>query len=256
MLSFSGCLSLVLVVATPAMAVAGPADGQPAVADERSAADRLGSLLVVRVDVEMEGGEAVAEALREELLTTLLEAGVPPELPEGAPLELVVSANEESVGTYEVVYVHRGRTLDAQSCPCSGDELRAQLRRTTPDAWRAAIAAAAPPAEPEPAPTVPVAPVDPGPAMGEPGHGMWIAGVATTALGTGLAVSMSVRLILDATDGKAVSGLNIGLWATGAAMAATGAVLWSHANLTRKRAYLGLGPSRGRGLAVILGGRF
>jgi hypothetical protein len=92
--------------------------------------------------------------------------------------------------------------------------------------------------------------------MSERGHGMWVAGLATTAVGTGMAVSMSIRLILDATDGRNVSRLAMGLWATGVAVATTGAVLWGLGHRKRRRASLGLAPTRGWGMAATLGGRF
>jgi hypothetical protein len=239
------CLLLALAIATPAMALAGPAD-------DPSPAGRLESLLVVRV--EMEGAEAVAELLRGEVLAALRRAGVTPELPEGAPLELVVSTDEEANGAYEVVYLHRDLPLDSWSCACSGEELRARLQRTAPTMWQAAMQAAAPVPEPEPAAVAPAPAKDPGPAMGEPGHGMWIAGVATTAAGTGLAVSQSLLLIVRATDDKEITGLPVGLLATGVAMAAAGGVLWGLSNRKRKRAYLGLGV--GKGVVVTLQGRF
>jgi hypothetical protein len=83
---------------------------------------------------------------------------------------------------------------------------------------------------------------------------MWIAGVATTAVGTGLAVGQSVLIILRAADDKEIEALPVGLLATGVAMAAAGGVLWGLANRKRKRAYVGV--SVGKGVVVTLGGRF
>lgn len=246
------CLALALTMGTPAIALSGPAGGQPDASDDPAPASRLESLLVVRV--EMEGGEAVAELLREELIASLREARVMPELPEDAPLELVVSTDETSRGAYQVAYRHRGLQLDAWTCACSGEELRVRLKSATLVAWQAATEAAAPAPEPEPAVVAPAPSKDPGPAMGEPGHGMWLAGVGTVAAGTGMAVSQSVLLILRTADGKEVTGLPVGLLATGVVMAATGGVLWGMANRKRKRAYMGL--SAGMGLVVTLQGRF
>lgn len=250
MMNVSSCLLLVLTMGLPRIALADPAEGQPAAAAEPAAP--LESQLVVRVEVE--GGEAVAELLREDVLASLREAGVTPELPEGAPLELVVSTDEESRGAYQVAFFHRGILLDAWACACSGEELRARLGPAATAAWQAAIAAAEPVPRPEPAATAAAPPEDPGPALREPGHGMWLAGVATTAAGTGMATSLSVLLILRAADGKETTGLPVGLLATGVAMTAAGGVLWGLANRQRRRAHLGLGA--GRGVVVTLQGRF
>ena len=252
MTNVSPCLCLVLAMATPTLALAGPTGDQPAVAEERSAPDHLESLLVVRA--EMEGGDAVAEVLREDVLAALRAAKVAPTLPEGAPLEVVVSSDANTLGAYEVVYRHRGLVLDSWSCTCSGEELRARLGSATPGAWQAAVEAAAPVPEPEPVVVAPAPPEDPGPGMGEPGHKMWIAGVATTAVGTGLAVGQSVLIILRAADDKEIKALPVGLLATGMAVAATGGVLWGLADRKRKRAYLGVGV--GKGVVVTVGGRF
>lgn len=233
MLDALACSFLALALATP------------------SEAPSLESLLVVRV--ELEGGEAVAELLRQEVIASLRKARVTPELPEGAPLELVVSTDEASSGAYEVAYYHRGVLLDSWTCDCSGEDLRVRIGSATLDAWKAAIQAARAVPAPEPAVAAPL-PKDPGPAMGEPGHEMWLAGVATTAAGTGLAVSQSVLLILRAADGKEVERLPVGLLATGAMVAATGAVLWGMGNRKRKRAYLGL--RAGKGVVITLQGRF
>lgn len=246
------CLALALTMGTPAMALTGPARRQPDTSGESAPAGGLESLLVVRV--EMEGGEAVAELLREELVASLREAEATPELPEGAPLELVVSTNEASRGAYQVAYRHRGALLDAWTCTCSGEELRARLEPATLGAWQAAIEAAKPAPEPEPVVVAPALSKDPGPAMGEPGHGMWLGGVGGVAAGTGLAVSQSLLLILRAADGKEITALPVGLLATGVVAAATGGVLWGLANRKRKRAHMGLGA--GRGLVVTLQGRF
>lgn len=252
MTNVSPCLSLALAMAMPTLALAGPTGDQPAVAEQRSATDHLESLLVIRA--EMEGGDAVAEVLREDVLAALRAAKVAPTLPDGAPLEVVVSSDANTIGAYGVVYRHRGVVLDSWSCTCSGEELRARLGSATPDAWRAAIEAATPAPEPEPAAVASAPREDPGPGMGEPGHGMWIAGVATTAIGTGLAVGPSVLIILRAADGKEIKALPVGVLATGVAMAVTGGVLWGLANRKRKRAYLGVGV--GKGVVVTVGGRF
>lgn len=246
------CSFLALAMAGTAVPFAGPAAGRSAANDDPSPARTLESLLVVRVDVE--GGEAVAELLREDVLASLRKAKVTPELPEGAPLELVVSTDEERGDSYEVTYLHRGLLLDSWTCACSGEDLRMQLASATLDAWKAAIAAAAPAPEPAPAAVLPSPPKDPGPAMSEPGHGMWIAGVATTAAGTGLWVSQSVLLILRGADDDAVTGLPVGLLATGVAIAATGGVLWGLANRKRRRATIGLRANKG--VVVTLQGRF
>ncbi|MCX4240150.1 hypothetical protein [Paraliomyxa miuraensis] len=251
MTSFTPCLLVALATATPAIAFAGPAEVQPAAVDEPSPADPLESLLVVRVEVE--GGEAVAELLRGEVLASLRKAGVTPELPEGAPLELVVSTNKEAGGAYEIAFLHRDLPLDSWTCACAGEELRARLQRAAPTMWQAAIAAAAPPPEPAPT-TAPTTATERSPATSELDREVWLSGVVFTAVGTGMVVSTSALLIVRAADGEKTTGIPVALLSAGALVTAMGGTLWGIANRNRKRARLGL--SAGRGVVVTLRGRF
>jgi hypothetical protein len=250
------CLPLSLAIVMPGLALAAPSTEQAAPADP--VADRLASLLVVHVD--MEGGEAVAALLHAELVAVLRAAAVAPELPEGAPLQVLVSPDAEVMGAYKVVYQHRDAAIDQWSCACTGDELRQRLRHATLAAWYAVLAAQAPEAPP-PAPTVSP---EPHPTLTQPrqrarerGFGLWVAGITTTAVGTSFVVGTSALWIAHKAGGRSVDPIALGLWGCGMAMVATGATLWGVGAHRQKRARVSLGfTGRGRGLVFTVGGRF
>jgi hypothetical protein len=248
----SSGIFLGLAMAMPAMAHAGPAGEQPAAAEQPSATEGFGSLLVVRA--EMEGGDAIVEVLREEALAALRASKVAATLPEGAPLEVVVSSDAEKLGAYVVVFRHRGVVLDSWSCTCSGEELRDRLSRTAPEAWRAAAAAGAPAATHEPvAAPQPVA-GNPKIPRGRTENGLWTAGMSALAASAVPIVTGSVLVAFDVADHGDPSPSAVGLVTFGVATAATGAVLLGLANRKRKRA--SMSASVVRGVVLTVGGRF
>jgi hypothetical protein len=239
------------------LASLGTSEPPPAAAsDPEPTEDPLVGLLVVRFEVE--GGGSVEAALHAELLAALRDAGVVAELSGDAPLEVVVAMDGETVGSYAVVYQHRGVLLDSWSCPCTGDELRARLRRATIVAWHAAAretGSSAP--EPVPAAEVEPAAVSRSTVRRQRGFASWVAGIATTAVGTSIVTSTSALLISDAAAGRKVEPVAIGLWSGGIAMMAAGAVLWG---IGRHRRATPMASVRtgglGRSVVFVVEGRF
>lgn len=253
------CLLVSFAIGMPASTVTASSPAPVEVVD--LAEDDLAPLFVVRVDMEdgdTVAGESAAGVLHQELVVTLREAAVAPELPEGAPLELLVSADSEVLGAYAVEYRHRGEVLDSWSCPCSGQELLARLRPATIGAWHLAMAAAAPEVmAPVPAPNVKAVTTEPSGRRHQHGLGPWVAGVTITAMGTSLVVGMTALLVTDAADERRVDPLTLGIWSGGMAMVATGATLWGIGARRRRGATMSLRPAgMRRGVLVSVEGRF
>lgn len=242
--------SLAASASAPVVASADADGAEPA----EPSMDPLAELLVVRVDVE--GDQSASAALHAELVAALHEAGVVDDLSGDAPLEVFVSMDGETLGSYVVAYRHDGSLLDSWTCPCTGDELRARLRLATIQAWHAAAHVDAPVA---PQPPSSVASSAPRPAMPphERGFGAWVAGVTTVAIGTSVVTGTSALLIGDAAAGREIEPRAIGLWSGGIAMVATGAVLWGVGRHRRKLPSASVrthGP--GRSVVFVVEGRF
>jgi hypothetical protein len=249
--SFAGTA---LLVSAPALAAPAP---EAAPTSDQPTADPLDALVVVRV--EMDGSEEVARFLHAEIVDALREAQVAWDLPKHAPLEVMVSPDPESPGTYEVVYRQLGETLESWSCLCSGEELRARLAHDAVEVWNARVATLA-----EDAPTVSSASLAPEPTDTEPaarrrprGLVPYVAGIATTAVGTAVVVGMTALLVSDAAADRDRNPTTLGLMVGGVATLAIGITLWSVGAHRRNHARLSVLPTiRSRGAMVTLGGRF
>lgn len=248
--------SVLLLASSPTIAAAPPEQAAAAVAPPET--EPLDALVVVRVD--MDGGDEIAGLLHAQIVAALREARVEPELPDQAPLEVVVSPDLEGLGGYDVVYRHRGELRESWSCACSGDELRARLAHDTIDVWNALVAAS-PQAIVTPVLTAPADPdrLDPEPShpRHERGLGLWISGVTTTAIGTGIVVGTTALLIAHSAEGRERSPMTPAVLGAGVASVAAGVTLWSIGSHRRKHPRLSVLPSiRSRGVLVTVGGSF
>lgn len=230
----------------------------PAASAEQQPTDPLNTLVVV--DVAFEGGEQIEALLHTEIVAALREAHVDPRRPEQEPLAVTVSPDAEGLGTYEVIFRHRGEVLRSWACPCSGEELRARLVQDAVDVWHEIIAtnAEAPPA---PASLTPAAPIGPAPRRAERrrerGRGLRIAGITTTALGTALVVGTAALLAGDEAADRDLDISTLAMLGSGTALLITGVTLWSVGAHPRERPRLSIRPALGsRGATMIMGGRF
>lgn len=243
-----------LALLAPAEALAEPGPRSPA--GDGAAMDPLDHLVEVRVEID--GGSEIADQLQAATVEALAEAEVEPTLPGGAPLEIVVAPDPRELGAYRIVVSHRGERIHAWSCPCSGDELRADLRAKAVEAWdvarRPLLVATADEHEERPAPSPEAEPTN----RRKPsrGFGLWVAGMTTTAVGASLVLGMSALLVIDKTTDYPAQPVTYGVLGAGAALGAAGVPMWI-VGRRRLRTTASLGPaSHGRGLVFSLRGRF
>lgn len=251
-------LPMIVVLLASSPALAAPDSEQASPVSDSEPMDPLDALVVFRVEIE--GSDEIAALLRAEIMAALRDAKVEPDLPEHAPLEVVVSPDHEGQGAYEVSYRHRGQPLATWSCSCSGDELRVRLAHDTVEVWNAVVAESAAEAHGS-SPRATVEPSDPGieiqPRRRDHGRWSWIAGIATTAVGTSLVVGTTALVLAAAAEGRDPNRVTLGLMGSGVAMVVGGVVLWSIGAHRRKRSGLTALPAvRNRGVMVTLGGRF
>jgi len=247
-------MTMTLALIAPAMATAQPTGDQRI---EAAASDGIDTLVVVRVD--MDGGAEVAELMHADALSALRDAEVQGELSGGTPLEVVISPDAEQPGAYSVVLIHDGERVDAWSCACSGDELRARLRVTVVRAWKAIAvvkeAVISPASEPRVEAELPSDPL-PKVSYGR-GFGMWLGGLGAVVLGGSLVVGGAVTLIVDDARGIETRPIQLGLFGAGAVVAAAGIPLVVVGLRRMGQRSLSLAPPpRGRGLVLTLGARF
>lgn len=255
-MAMSTSMSVVLLASRLTLAASAPEQAAAAVDQQRT--EPLDALVVVHV--ELDGGEGFALLMHADVVAALREAGVAPDLPEHAPLDIMVSPDLEGLGAYEVVYRHRGDVRETWSCQCTGDELRARVASGAVEVWKAVIAASARTREASlPAPAVALAPpaVDPGARWRERGLVLWVAGVTATAIGTGVLVGTTALLVSDATAGRERNPIALGLFGGSVAMVASGVTLWSFGSHRRKRSRLsGLPTMLHRGVAFMVTASF
>lgn len=247
--------SCILVAPSRTVAASEPEEASPATEPQPTEPN-------VVVHAEMEGGGEIAAVLHGEIVAALRDAQVDPDRPELAPLEIVISPDPDTIGEYEVVLRHRGQTRRSWSCLCSGEELRARLARDAVEVWKGILAepTQAPPGAlaPAPVPSAPeVADTAPTSRRREPGRGLFIAGVATTAIGTAAVVGSAALLLSDASADHGRSPTTLGVLGGGVTVVAVGVTLWGVGAHRRNHPRLAVLPTaRSHGVLLTIGGVF
>ena len=247
---------LTLTLLVPITATAEP---EPApTANAAAAADGLDELVVVRVEID--GGSEIEGQLQIDTVAALREAAVKPDLPEDAPLEIVVAPDPDELGAYRVSIHHLGEPVHAWSCQCSGDELRAELGTNAVRAWsvvRRPPVVAAPEVEQEQQPAAPQEPEQAEPQQPKRGFGLWVAGMTLTGVGASLALGSSIVVVADATLGARTEVSTYGMLGASAALAVVGFPMWLVGRRRYRRTLASVGPAaHGQGLVFTVRGRF